>query len=950
MRRLLSLIGLVACVAAPLAPLAARAAERMPIDYKAYDAWNRIQAPRLSDDGRYLAYVLAPQDGDSTLVVHDFARNTDIREQRGSEPRFTPDGAYAVYTILPPKSELDAAKKAKKKPEEQPKNALGILELASGKLTTFERVQSFKLPTRSGSLMAFLFEPKLAGAPKPGPPSAAPRKGSPPSAAPAESPAPAPNDLKKKDEGSELAIRDLGSGKQTSVEHVTEYAVSPDGRYVAYATQTKGSGADGLGIVSESGARRLVLTGDGHYARPAFAPQDDRLAFLSDRATFASETPRYALYDVDLRTSPDAAAREIEGSTADGIAASDAPSANGELSYSMDGARLFFGVAPAPRPQPSSTPEPRKVDLWNWRDDVLQSEQRHDAEKERKRTYLAVAHLGDGHVAVLGGPELREIETNRNPGFALGMDDRPYRKLSSWDDERADVYSVALADGKRRLLAAGTEDGAELSPRGAYAVYYDRAARAWFSARTADGAKRNLTRAIAARFDDERDDHPGVPPPYGFGGWLADDTALVYDRYDIWAIDPGTGNARNLTAGAGRAHRRIFRTLVLDDDQDAFPLDRPLVLGTFDEDGKDGGIAQASVTGAKPPAQIVLLPKWIDRVQRAKHAERIALVEQRFDEEPNLWTAPDLGGTFARVSDANPQFARYRWGHEHLVSYRSAGGTPLQAAVFVPDGLARDRRAPMLVYIYERLSDQLHHFWTPSPGTGPSLGRYVSNGYVVVLPDITYRSGHPGQSALDCVLPAVDAALAEGYADPARVGIAGHSWGAYQVVYLLTRTARFRAAEAGAAVANMTSAYGGLRLESGRVREFQYERTQSRIGAPPWVRPDLYLENSPLFHVDRIRTPLLAVHNDQDDAVPWSQGIELFTAMRRLGKEIYLFSYDGELHGLRERENQKHWTVHLDEFFDHFLLGAPAPPWMTQGVDFLHRGERNVRPLYGEEP
>jgi dipeptidyl aminopeptidase/acylaminoacyl peptidase len=258
----------------------------------------------------------------------------------------------------------------------------------------------------------------------------------------------------------------------------------------------------------------------------------------------------------------------------------------------------------------------------------------------------------------------------------------------------------------------------------------------------------------------------------------------------------------------------------------------------------------------------------------------------------------------------------------------------------------------MLVYFYERFSDDYHAmpFTIPAPNTSPTLVRYVSNGYVVFVPDVAYRVGHPGESALDCILPGVDSVVKRGFVDPARIGIAGHSWAAYQIAYMITRTNRFRAAEAGAAVANMTSAYGGIRLESGVVREFQYEKTQSRIGATPWDRTDLYVENSALFHVRNVNTPYLTIANELDGAVPQSQGIEFFTALRRLGKEAYLFSFDGEDHNLKGREQQKYWTVHLDEFFDHFLRGKPTPDWMAHGVDFLHRGQRDVDgAFYGEK-
>jgi dipeptidyl aminopeptidase/acylaminoacyl peptidase len=144
----------------------------------------------------------------------------------------------------------------------------------------------------------------------------------------------------------------------------------------------------------------------------------------------------------------------------------------------------------------------------------------------------------------------------------------------------------------------------------------------------------------------------------------------------------------------------------------------------------------------------------------------------------------------------------------------------------------------------------------------------------------------------------------------------------------------------------MTSAYGGIRWGTGMSRAFQYEKTQSRIGAPLWGRALQFIENSPLFWVERVQTPYLTIHNDEDDAVPWYQGIEFFSALRRLGKEAYMFNFNGEKHGLRERENQKYWTVYLDEFFDHFLLGKPEPEWMTKGVPYLERGKRDVDALF----
>ena len=225
----------------------------------------------------------------------------------------------------------------------------------------------------------------------------------------------------------------------------------------------------------------------------------------------------------------------------------------------------------------------------------------------------------------------------------------------------------------------------------------------------------------------------------------------------------------------------------------------------------------------------------------------------------------------------------------------------------------------------------------PQPGTSPNAAYYVSNGYLWFMPDIHYREGYPGDSALKCIVPGVQALVAKGFVKEDGIGAAGHSWGGYQTAYLVTQTDIFKAIESGAPVSNMTSAYGGIRWSSGMSRAFQYEKTQSRIGGSLWEYPMRYVGNSPVFQADKVNTPVLMLHNDQDGAVPWYQGIEYFCALRRLGKEVYLFNYVGEPHGLRKRQNQTDWAMRMQQYFDHHLKGAPAPEWMKHGVPYIER-------------
>jgi dipeptidyl aminopeptidase/acylaminoacyl peptidase len=322
---------------------------------------------------------------------------------------------------------------------------------------------------------------------------------------------------------------------------------------------------------------------------------------------------------------------------------------------------------------------------------------------------------------------------------------------------------------------------------------------------------------------------------------------------------------------------------------------------------------------------------------KARDAERYLTTRQTFTQAPDVYVGERLDA-LARVSDVNPQQREVAWGTAELVRWRSMDGLPLDGLLYKPANFDPAKKYPMVVYFYEQLSDNLHQYSPPAGRNVVNPTVYASNGYLVFFPDIAYTSGYPGQSALKSILPGVQALAARGFVDEGRVGIAGQSWGGYQGAYIITQTPYFRAAFLGAPVANMTSAYGGIRWESGVARAFQYEKGQSRIGRSLWDAPLHYIENSPLFYMDRVKTPMLIMSNDADGAVPWYQGIELFVAARRFGKEAYLLNYNGDGHNPRKRANQLDVDRRMQQFFAHHLKGEPAPPWMREGVPFLQKG------------
>jgi dipeptidyl aminopeptidase/acylaminoacyl peptidase len=299
------------------------------------------------------------------------------------------------------------------------------------------------------------------------------------------------------------------------------------------------------------------------------------------------------------------------------------------------------------------------------------------------------------------------------------------------------------------------------------------------------------------------------------------------------------------------------------------------------------------------------------------------------------------------VSNANPNKSQFVWGTSELVQFHNSDGVALQAALYKPENFDPHKKYPMMVYLYERLTQNLNHFVNPAPGTNINISYYVSNGYLVLTPDIVYTVGYPGQSALKCVLPAIQSVVDKGIVNEDAIGIQGHSWGGYQVAYMVTQTKRFKAVAAGAPVVDMIAAYDGIRWGTGLTRQFQYERTQSRIGGSIWEYPTRFLENSPIFWMDKVQTPVLILQNDADTAVPWYQGLEFFLALRRLGKEVYLFNYNGQPHGLQNRADQKDYTIRMQQYFDHFLKGAPTPAWMEKGVPYLEREKTALSELGG---
>jgi len=617
------------------------------------------------------------------------------------------------------------------------------------------------------------------------------------------------------------------------------------------------------------------------------------------------------------------------------------------IEHSDSGDRVFFGTAAGPRPEvENDTPDDERVqvDIWNWKDDFLQPMQLVQLERERERSYEAMLDLESGRVLQLATTDMPNVDVGGqgDGSVAIGSTGLPYRQLVSWDGRYSDIYVFDLEDGSRTLVAEMVRGGGTLSPAGRYVTRWDGFEKAWFAVDIESGQTIDLTGGMSVPFHDLLDDHPDALRSYGSAGWTADDEAfVVYDQFDVWAIDPtGQRAPKNLTEGVGRATDTRFRYLDLDSDDPVVPTEEDVYLSSFHLYTKAAGIYQDRFDRTNQPVQLVSADARFSGLRKADDADVVTFTRSTFSEFPDIWVADADLEQPRKVTDANPQQEEFNWGTAEIVEWTSNDGVPLQGILYKPEDFDPDEQYPMMVYFYERLSDGLHQYFVPAAG-GSSIDRsfYVSRGYLLFVPDIPYRIGYPGESSLDAVVPGVLDLVGRGFVDRDKIGVQGHSWGGYQISYMVTRTDLFAAAEAGAPVSNMVSAYGGIRWQSGMNRAFQYERTQSRIGGSLWETPLRYIENSAIFTADKIRTPLLMMHNDQDGAVPWYQGIELFVALRRLGQPVWMLNYNGEAHGLRQQHNRKDWAIRMQQFFDHYLKDAPSPVWMEEGVPALLKGE-----------
>lgn len=912
------------------------AQEKRPLNHNDYDGWESISSEKISKNGLWLGYEVNPQDGDGRVEIAGANNPKDkIIIPRGSNWAFSHDGNYAFGKIAPEKDSVRHLKLKKAPSDKMPKDSLFVFNLERAEMEKFARVKSYEQPKKNGGWLAIHFEKE--------PKSKAENKDENDSTNVASEKKERP----RNSEGTKLMVRSFDGSKKFEFHRVKSYGFSENGDFFYYIKAEedtlKNTGIFLLNL--QTGISKIIDVRKAEYLMPSFSSSNKYLAYLSTEDSLEAKKPYYDLYLYDIAKESnqkvlDKSSEEIEGMI----------SKNGRVFFSKDEQRLYFGTAPDYKTfeyeeDTTILEEDRvKLDIWGWLDDDIQPMQLRNRTREEKRSYLAVYDLRNGKALQLGDEKIPDVSVDRNAKYkiGIGVDNSPYRRNYSWNIQVGkDVYIVNLENGHRYLMKENLSGNPLLSPEGKYVYWYSYQDSSWISFDLANRTFKNMTKSIGVNFYDEQHDSPSMPSSYGSAGWLKGDAAfLVYDKYDIWKVDPsGTAAPVNLTSGEGRKRQVTFKRQKLDVDEESIDPSKPLFLTAFHELDKRDGYFTAEYQQATIPKKLIFTDHRYFGFSKAKNSDMVILRRSTYKDNPNVYVSDLSLQSLSQVSDINPQQAQVNWGSVELIDFMANDGTQLQGLLFKPENFDKNKKYPMMTYFYERNSDGLHSYRAPVPSASIiNIPFFVSNDYLVFVPDIKYELGLPGPSAFNCIIPGVQHIVSKGYVDAKNMAIQGQSWGGYQVAHLITRTNIFKAAGAGAPVVNMTSAYGGIRWGTGMSRMFQYEQTQSRIGGTLWEKPMYYLQNSPLFYMDRVETPVLIMHNDADGAVPWYQGIEMFMALKRLNKPAWLLQYNDEDHNLRQRKNRKDLSIRLSQFFDHYLKGAPAPLWMTEGLPAIEKG------------
>jgi dipeptidyl aminopeptidase/acylaminoacyl peptidase len=871
-------------------------AQKKSLQIGDYGRFRSVTA-ELSEKGSVIAFVYSTPRNNDTLYIRNMVSGRTDTVPNANRPELSDDERWASYRINP---SFKAAEKLRE--EKKPVTwKAGLINLTTGIKTEIDDASSTSFPKGSG-WFAVQKNKSDAGA---------------------------------KSNGRDLLLTDLKTGMVQRIGNVSAYSFNKPGTFLAYTVEAPDSAGNGILIMDLStGSARPLDTEKAVYSQLTWNEEGTALAVLK------GTTPAGKLLRANSMLIFTSLAKEpvkflYNPATDTTFPRGFVLSESGRVTFSEDLNRFFFGIKrqePKTEKKPGSLPV-ANVDIWHWNDERIQSVQMKQAARDAAFTYLSAVSRDDKRFVRIADSTMKNAEVTRDGRWAVGSDNTPY--LSDWKESRSDYYRVNSSTGERTLIVKEHKSALGLSPDSRFFLLWKEGHIHAYN--LAAGTMANLTAATAVSFVNTEYDYPGEAPSYGVAGWSKDGKSLIVNgRYDLWLIPLDGKPGKNLTTGYGDSNETRLRYVRTDTEERFIDLSKPVLLSAYGQWTKKAGF---SLLEKGKLRTLVYEDRSFGSPVKAKQADKFLLTIESPVEFPDYYITDLLLSGRQQITRTNPFIGEYNWYSNVLIDYTNKDGVRLQGVLMVPETWKSGDKLPMLVDFYEKNSQNLNRWSRVTYRDTPMFPGYTSNGYLVLLPDIHFRTRTTHSDMLECIEAAVNKVNELGYVDMKRLGLHGHSFSGQGGNYIITHSDMFAAAVLGAGASNLVSDFNQLWKSSGTNQHRYNHYGQGRFGTNPYDDYELYVDQSAVYNARKMNTPLLMLHGVEDGSVEWLQAIEFYNALRFNGKNAILLSYPGEDHHLAKHENQVDFMTRMEQFYDHYLRGKPAPEWMVKGVPFLKKAK-----------
>lgn len=879
-------------------------AQAMPIDTTAIASWPHISNVSISSDGKFVLYNIVTgalnHDKNPLWVIRSVKNDWKKEISDAMDLRITEDSRRLIYRISP--------------------NILNIQLLGGSSQRQIAGVSSYKVPDHgAGRWIAY-----------------------------------------QQKEDKRVVLLDMFAAQTFSYQAVDDFVFSPNGKVLIIAGKMEGVKSSSytylLWVDLVDQKIDTIFNGDGFCDHFCFDDGGEQLAFIQ-RSIDGKEYDQIFYYRVGMNKAIPWGSILFDPKQTNKLTDLKDYIITGSIKFSSNGNKLFCRMKAQEHhaPLPAENALGVDVTIWSFADSYLPIDVGLQERTRKAQEFWAAFHPSNDTVIRLTFPkdDLTYFKMMGEGNAESVMILSPFTDVEMNPNliHLADLIMISTKDGSRTVVKKGMSNPFSVvaSPTGKYIVWFDSRLYQYFAYNVISCRLVDFTKKISSPLYDNEDDHPGSHPllPTTWTWLHGDSCILINDKYDVWSVDPeGIQAPVNVTNGYGARHKIVFRQLNLDGDfyhEAKVGSDQKLYLIAFNQVNKENGFFSKQLGRQGDPAPLIMGPFIFylpflgvaNRPQmdinfmplKARDTAIWVVTRMSCSEYPNLQITGDFK-TFQPLTDLSPQNG-YNWYRSELLHWTLPDGHLAEGILYKPSNFNPRRKYPVLFHYYEKLADGVNEYLFPSLSEGRiNIPWFVSHDYLVFEPDIIYRKEAAAESALMTVESAARYLVRLPYIDSAHMGLQGHSFGGYETNYIVTRTNRFAAAAPAAGFSDLVSGYGSL-VGGSTSRQFSYERGLHRIGATLWEKPNLYITGSPVLQADRVHTPLLIMHNTDDANVPWVQSVEWFMALRRLSKPAWLLQYEGEKHTLHKYENKLDYTVRLQQFYDHYLKGIPAPQWMT---------------------